>query len=33
MLVRLMVDHSVGVSALRSYDLMKVDPDYFAEDS
>jgi len=27
-----MVDSSVGVSALRSYALLKVDPDYFTEE-
>jgi restriction system protein len=27
-----MVDFKVGVSAVRSYDLLKVDSDYFTEE-
>ncbi|BCL90920.1 restriction endonuclease [Ralstonia pseudosolanacearum] len=32
-LVRLMVDHNVGVSPIRSYELKRVDSDYFDDDS
>ena len=31
-LARLMIDHNVGVSAVRSYDLKRIDSDYFSED-
>lgn len=31
-LARLMIDHDVGVSAVRSYDLKRIDCDYFSED-
>lgn len=31
-LARLMVDHNVGVSAVRSYEVKRVDEDYFIED-
>jgi len=31
-LARLMVDNLVGVSSVRSYDLLKADPDYFTEE-
>lgn len=31
-LAGLLVDYSVGVSSIRSYPLMKVDPDFFTED-
>lgn len=31
-LVRLMVDHSVGVSVVSSYDVKKIDSDYFTEE-
>lgn len=32
-LVRLMVDHNVGVSPIRSYDLKRIDSDYFDDDT
>jgi len=32
MLAKLMVDHNLGVSAVASYDIKKVDSDYFEED-
>jgi len=31
-LAKLMIDHNVGVSSIRSYDLKKVDTDYFIEE-
>lgn len=31
-LAKLMIDHGVGVSTTRSYELRKIDHDYFAED-
>lgn len=31
-LATLMIDHNVGVSAVRSYDLKRIDSDYFSED-
>ena len=31
-LARLMFDYKVGVSSVRSYDLLKADPDYFTEE-
>ena len=31
-LARLMVDNLVGVSSVRSYGLLKADPDYFTEE-
>ncbi len=31
-LARHMVDNLVGVSSVRSYDLLKADPDYFTEE-
>ncbi len=31
-LARLMVDNFVGVSSVRSYDLLKADADYFTEE-
>jgi restriction system protein len=31
-LARLMIDHSVGVSAVRTYDLKRIDSDYFTEE-
>lgn len=32
MLAKLMIDHNLGVSAVASYDIKKVDSDYFEED-
>lgn len=32
-LVKLMVDHNVGVSPIRSYELKRIDSDYFDDDS
>jgi restriction system protein len=32
MLASLMVDHNVGASAVRSYDLKRIDSDYFSEE-
>ena len=31
MLANLMIDHSVGVSLQRSYEVTQVDSDYFSE--
>ena len=31
MLANLMVDHGVGVSTVRSYEVKRVDSDYFSE--
>jgi restriction system protein len=31
-LARLMVDHGVGVSTIQTYDVKKVDSDYFVEE-
>ena len=31
MLANLMIDHSVGVSLQRSYEVKRVDSDYFSE--
>lgn len=31
-LAKLMIDHNVGVSAVRSYEIKKIDSDYFTED-
>jgi restriction system protein len=31
-LARFMIDHGVGVSTLRSYDVKKIDSDFFAEE-
>jgi restriction system protein len=31
MLANLMIDHGVGVSLQRSYEVKRVDPDYFSE--
>ncbi|MGH7265561.1 MAG: restriction endonuclease [Candidatus Rokuibacteriota bacterium] len=31
-LAGLMIDHNVGVSAVRSYDLKRIDSDYFSEE-
>lgn len=31
-LARLMIDHNVGVSPTRSYEVKKIDSDYFAEE-
>ena len=30
-LAKLMIDHNVGVSAVRSYEIKKIDSDYFTE--
>lgn len=32
-LADMMIDHDIGVARIASYDLKKVDPDYFGEDS
>ena len=31
-LAKLMIDHGVGVAPVRSYELKKIDSDYFSED-
>jgi restriction endonuclease Mrr len=31
-LAELMIDHNVGVSTIATYDLKKIDSDYFAEE-
>jgi restriction system protein len=31
-LARLMIDHDIGVTKIRSYDLKRIDSDYFIED-
>lgn len=32
MLASLMIDHNVGASAVRSYDLKRLNSDYFSEE-
>lgn len=32
MLARLMIDHNVGVSPVRAFDVKKIDSDYFLEE-
>ena len=32
MLARLMVDHDLGVATVRSYEIKRIDSDYFAEE-
>ena len=31
-LAKLMIDHHVGVTSVRSYEVSRIDSDYFAED-